>query len=227
MITISNIGTMTRNNWILETPVGIIAIDTGLSGQADSFLSRFCRHWRKEDLSYLFLTHAHIDHAGFAEELLNKTTAQLLVGEKSLAALKSGRYDGNYVYKNWLGKVLDRYTKGENGGYPPVSDSSRITIANDVLFEKAGIAARVLALPGHTCDSIGIYLPENNIVLCGDAAMNRRFFNPNRHTVMIESIDDFYKSWDVITEINPDYIYPGHGNVFPASDLLVYKNWLR
>ncbi|MDR0839544.1 MAG: MBL fold metallo-hydrolase [Oscillospiraceae bacterium] len=227
MITISNIGTMTRNNWILETPAGIIAVDTGLPGEADGFLERFCKRWRKEELAYLFLTHAHIDHAGFAEELLNKTAARLLAGEKSLAALKAGRYDGKYVYKNWLGKVLDRYTRGKRGGYPPISDSYRITVADDAFFEKAGIAARVIALPGHTRDSIGLYLPENNAVLCGDAAMNRRFFNSNRHTVLIESIEDFYKSWDTMTGINPDLIYPGHGEVFPAGDLTVYRDWVK
>jgi glyoxylase-like metal-dependent hydrolase (beta-lactamase superfamily II) len=226
MITISNIGTSTRNNWILETPVGIIAIDTGLPGQSDGFLARFSKHWRKEDLAYIFITHAHIDHAGFGAELLAKTTAKLILGEQSLVALKAGRYDANYIYKNWLGKLLDRHTKSRSGSYPPISDMARITIANDTFFEKIGVKAHVIDLPGHTTDSIGLFLPENNVVFCGDAAMNRPPFNANRHTVIIENIRDFYESWDSVIKINPDMIYPGHGTAFQVGDLVTYRNWL-
>ena len=91
IIKISNIGTTTHNNWILETSTGIIAVDTGFSGHENRFLSHLCKHWCKEDLKYIFLTHAHNDHAGFLGELLARTEATVVLCENCKQILAEGR----------------------------------------------------------------------------------------------------------------------------------------
>ena len=70
MVKILNIGSYTRNNWIIETSAGIIAVDTGLPNSVYKFVKRYTKQWRVEDLKYIFLTHAHNDHAGFLKSLL-------------------------------------------------------------------------------------------------------------------------------------------------------------
>jgi glyoxylase-like metal-dependent hydrolase (beta-lactamase superfamily II) len=35
-----------------------------------------------------------------------------------------------------------------------------------------GLPIRILFLPGHTCDSMGLLLEETGRLFCGDAAMN-------------------------------------------------------
>ena len=229
MIKISNIGTATRNNWILETAKGIIAVDTGLPGQAEGFLKRFRKKWPEEGLKYIFLTHAHNDHAGFIAELLAKTTAQLVLCEKSQHIIADGHPREKHEYKNWLGKILERAMQSLSAAYPAVTDTSRMKIVydDDRFFEDFGIPARVVFLPGHTSDSIGLYLYENDAIICGDAAMNRPPLNANRHTVVIKNLSEYHRSWDKMLSMNSAMIYPGHGKPFGAADLKKYYSFMK
>ena len=227
MIRISNIGTATRNNWILETHIGIIAVDTGLPGQSERFLKRFGKYWPVNELKYIFLTHAHIDHAGFLSELMQKTDARLILCEEASKVLAVGQNIEKHEYKNWLGRVLEKNMLGANGKYPIFSDLSRMDIVydNDLFFKDVGVHADVVFLPGHTSDSIGLYLYENNSIICGDAAMNSPPFNRNRHTGLIEDLHLFHCSWDRMISLNADMIYPGHGKPFPSHDLVKYRHF--
>jgi len=225
---IHNIGTATRNNWIIETGKGIIAVDTGLPNQEDDFLKRFTKHWPKEDLKYIFLTHTHNDHAGFLAALLEKTKATVVLCELAQEILAVGHTTETHAYKNWMGGILEKSMSTKMGTFPPLTDKTRLRIVGngDSIFEDLGLQAKVVGLPGHTMDSIEIYLVEKNIVFCGDAAMNSPLLNANRHTVIIENIQAFQASWDKLIELSPTLIYPGHGKAFPIGDLIRYRHFL-
>ena len=226
MIKITNIGTSFRNNWILETPVGIIAVDTGMPLSATRFLNRFKKRWTIDKLKYVFLTHAHNDHAGFLSELLQHTTVAIVLSESSRQILADGHPNENHEYTNWLGKILERVMTSSMGAYPTVTDTSRMRVVrdDDGFFEEMGIPARAVFLPGHTSDSIGLHLYEDHVILCGDAALNLPLLNANRHTVLIENNRDYHASWDKMISLNPQLIYPGHGKPFPATDLKKYRD---
>jgi glyoxylase-like metal-dependent hydrolase (beta-lactamase superfamily II) len=226
MIKITNIGTFARNNWILETARGIIAVDSGLPGQTEGFLKRFRKNWQMDELRYIFLTHAHNDHAGFLAELLEKTEARLVLCEESRVILAAGHYTESYEYTNCFGKILEKAAASPMGKYPAVTDISRMDIVgdNDKYFENMGIHASVIFLRGHTSDSIGLYLPDEGIMICGDAAMNRPPLNADRHTVVIRDMDEYHRSWDRMLALNVGMVYPGHGKPFPASDLVKHRD---
>jgi len=228
MIKILNIGTVTRNNWILETPNGVIAVDTGLPGQSKEFLKKFKKNWHEDDLKYIFLTHAHIDHAGFLAELLAQSQTRLVLSDESRRALAMGSKTEPHEYRNWLGRILEKSMINALGKYPVFDDISRMVIVrdNDTFFEDMGIPARVVFLPGHTDDSIGLHLYDDRIIICGDAAMNRPPLNANRNIVLIESIDKYQRSWERMLSMNVDKIYPAHGKPFSAKDLMKYSHYL-
>jgi glyoxylase-like metal-dependent hydrolase (beta-lactamase superfamily II) len=89
-IRIHNIGSYILKNYLLETPVGWIVIDTGYHGGEDMFLKRFSKLAPIDSLKYLFLTHAHDDHAGFLAALLEKTDATVVLNPASIPLLASG-----------------------------------------------------------------------------------------------------------------------------------------
>lgn len=227
-VTVYNIGTATRNNWIIETEYGLIAVDTGLSGQADGFLKRFTKQWHKEDLRYIFITHAHNDHAGFLRELLEKTDVTAVLCALSQEIMTIGKPSESHAYKNWLGRILERAMASNLGTYPPITDNCRLQIVGDgeSVFGDLGIMAKVYKLPGHTSDSIGLHIIERSLMFCGDAAMNRPVLNANRHTVLIEDVKSYQESWDKLIELNPELLFPGHGRAFPVSDLVRYRHYL-
>jgi glyoxylase-like metal-dependent hydrolase (beta-lactamase superfamily II) len=226
---IVNIGTFSRNNWIVDTPKGIIAVDTGMANDTAKFLNRFGRQWALDKLKYIFLTHAHNDHAGFVGELLKRTNAIVVLCETSRRIIEIGHPNEKHEYVNWIGKLLERAMASRIGAYPAVTDKNRMRIVSDgdCFFEELGIPARVVFLPGHSTDSIGLFLYEDRALFCGDAAMNIPFLNANRHTVLIEHRAEFRASWEKALSLNPSIIYPGHGKPFPAADLKKYINWRK
>lgn len=76
-IKVHNIGGYIVKNYLLETPRGIIAIDTGYPGGMARFKSRFEKKWPLSKLKYIFLTHHHNDHPAFLRSLHSRAARGL------------------------------------------------------------------------------------------------------------------------------------------------------
>src|ERR1700761_7742562 len=65
------------NVFLVETPDGLVLIDTGFPGSADTILEAASRIGRQPNqISQIILTHAHPDHVGSLAELVRRTGAQ-------------------------------------------------------------------------------------------------------------------------------------------------------
>jgi glyoxylase-like metal-dependent hydrolase (beta-lactamase superfamily II) len=227
-IRIHEIGSPMLRNYLLETPAGWIAIDSGYAGGFAQYRKKLERLAKLSDFKYVFLTHAHNDHAGFLAELLAQSGAALVTSERSLPRLATGANvmpDGT-VFTSRAALLLSRMTK--HASFPPVlPDINAIVLKSesDQPFLSQGLPVRVLALPGHTADSVGLYLEETGEILCGDAAANF-FLAPARHAILIEDARAFGASWDAMLALNPSRIYPSHGDPFDSADLSVYRHYL-
>lgn len=228
-IRIHNIGGYIVKNYLLETPDGWIAIDTGYPGGETDFLKRFERLAPLDSLKYIFLTHAHDDHAGFLAALLDKTTAKVVLNSLGVPALETGKSaePPGAGYSSWPASLFSRFKK--DFSFPPVKLGDRaIFVAGeeDQVFKAAGLPIRILLLPGHTADSIGLLLEETGELFCGDAAMNA-IISVARHTIWIEDAQEFGKSWDKMLALQSKRIYPSHGTPFPPKDLRRYRNFME
>jgi len=227
-IRIFNIGGFVLNNYLLETPEGIIAIDTGYPGVFERFKSRFEKHWPLSRLKYIFLTHHHDDHAGFLGDLLKETNATVILhplAEKALEAGKSNEPAGA-GYSSLPGFMFGFIKRDFR--FPPVQVGDRaifVDCKKEQIFENMGLPIRILFLPGHTSDSIGLYLTETGEIFCGDAAMNM-LISPARHTIWIEDAAEFGRSWDKMLALKPTKIYPSHGKPFSPEDLRKYRHFM-
>ena len=66
---IKNAGDRIMNTWLYPIEGGWVMIDTGYENSYHKVLKRLNKLLIKpEEVRYLFLTHAHDDHAGFLEE---------------------------------------------------------------------------------------------------------------------------------------------------------------
>lgn len=227
-IRIHEIGSYVVRNYLLETPLGWIAIDTGYRDDEAVFFERFSKIALVDQLKYVFLTHAHDDHAGFLSSLLNQSNATLVLHAAGAARLATGR-NATPLGAGYSSRLASSFAlvKKEFGFPPLVVDDRAVLLESEAEqpFLALGLPLRVVFLPGHTADSIGLFNEETRELFCGDAAMNA-LISRARHAIWIEDAAAFGQSWDRILALNPVRLYPSHGNPFLPCDLAKYRHFM-
>ncbi len=226
-----NIGNIMLNNYLLKTPNGYMAIDTGYAGNFD----RFCKGLKEKDIElkkigYIFLTHVHDDHAGFLGKLLQATDALAIVHKDSPQRLAVGHNLSIGGCPTAFAKTFFSFMRIVGKGkheFPSVDVSGRAILwdGNVQPLRERGIPLDIFALPGHTADSIGL-LSDSGDLFCGDAAMNG-FPSSKRISIWIENLKDYAGSWDSMIRSNAKTIYPSHGRPFPVSDLIKFRKFVN
>lgn len=221
-MTIINHGTRVVNNYLVSTEIGYILIDTGYAGGFPHFMKQLRKHGiDPKEIRYVFLTHAHDDHAGFLNEVLAVTGAQVILHPKAIEGLKRGQnaFKGGCSSRlAWLFcQVLALFGHGDHR-YPPIKEEylDRLIPIDSDRFKALGFPYEVLETPGHTADHIALFVRD--VLICGDAAMNG-FPSRRRIIIWIEDLDQYRESWKRIMDAKPCMLYPGHGKPFQTGDL--------
>jgi len=223
-----NVGNRISNIYMVKLEKGYLLIDTGYPEQFPGFCKKLNKNGIElSEILYVFLTHAHDDHAGFLNELLDNTSAKVILEKHAVERLWVGQnsFDGGCAsYLSLITcKVMEMLGKGEHV-FPSVYRKERYIILDDISQPKVEreLSSKILSLPGHTIDSIGIML-DNGHLFCGDAAMNG-FPSRNRMTIWIEDLSEYLNSWHTMIKHNPSMIYPSHGKPFKVNDLKKYMH---
>ena len=216
------------NTYVYPCEEGYIMVDTGYEHSLKDVERKLNqKNINLTDIKYVFLTHAHDDHAGFLNELLSKTTdLKVIMSDKSMETLKKGQNSfvgGCSTLLAWIFcKLMGIVGKAEHR-FPTIEDKYddrfiEITENNKNELEKI-LNGKILFTPGHTADSISLKVEK--IVFCGDAAMNG-FPSVKRLIIWIENVYQFKQSWDVLLNTDAEKIYPAHGMPFDKNDIRKY-----
>ena len=217
---IRNAGNRIMNTWLYPIEDGFVMIDTGYENSYASVLKKMQKMGiTPEKVRYLFLTHAHDDHAGFLEEWMTKhPQTQVIAHEKAIAGLRKGqnRFDGgcSTMLAFLFCQLMVLLGNGDHR-YPRLSEehlAKIITLSEENQAQvEATLNGKILFTPGHTEDSVSLLVDGN--LFCGDAAMDGI---PSTHkiTIWVEDKVAFEKSWDVVLASGAKKIYPAHGNPF-------------
>ena len=222
---IINLGNRVVNNYLISTGAGYILIDTGYDGSFPRFIKGLERHRiAPGEIRYVFLTHAHDDHAGFLNDVLAATGAQVILHPRAVEGLKRGQNSFEGGCSSYLAflfcKVLALFGHGEHC-YPPIRAEylDRLVPIDSDRFRALNFPFEILETPGHTADHIALL--ADDALFCGDAAMNG-FPSVRRTIIWIEDVRQYRQSWQAILQRNPAMLYPGHGKPFRTSDLQKY-----
>lgn len=222
-----NLGNRIVNNWIYEIYDGFVLIDTGYENGYLRLKKQLSMHKISlRDIRYIFLTHAHDDHAGFLNEILSEVaTIKVIMSDKSLTTLFRGQnsFDGGCTSRLALFfcNMMKVFGKGQHR-FPSLSSDFTnrcilVTQENRTEIEKA-LCGKIIDTPGHTEDSISLLL-NDGVLFCGDAAMNG-LPSLNRITIWVGNQQAYLQSWKSIVAHSPKMIYPGHGKPFRYTKLL-------
>ncbi len=196
------------NCYLIETGTGYILIDTGASNQRTA-LERELKSagCSPSALQLIILTHGDFDHIGNAAYLRDVFGADIAMHRDDAGMAERGdmfwnRQSGNVLIR-WLAPILFRFGK-----------SSRF--AADLFVDEGydlsgyGLAAQVVALPGHSKGSIAVLTTDGDL-FCGD------LFDNTEQPVLNAIMDDraaALVSVEKLEKLLIRNVYPGHGRPF-------------
>ncbi len=214
------------NSYLLKTKDGYLLVDVSMPHD----FRRFLRKLKKlkieiAEIKYLFLTHSHADHSGFAEQFLQASEAKLIIHENAIPHLVNGTIEPESKPVNFYYKVMKKLAViAMKHGVPRVTITEERIIPikkdNDKLLKKLGIDGKIITTFGHTNDSITIVLNDGRGFV-GDTCSNRStfYFGKGKRPAFIVDEDMLMETWKKIIEHDVTIIYPAHGKIFPITDL--------
>ncbi|MFI3253384.1 MAG: MBL fold metallo-hydrolase [Eubacteriales bacterium] len=229
-----NVGDRIVNTFVYPIQEGYVMIDTGYENM---FQSREKRLKKKnisvKEVKYIFLTHAHDDHAGFVNEMIQENPdIRVIMSPKGLDTLKNGKnpnIGGCSGTQSYLFcQILKLFGKGSHT-FPPIKAEFEgnlwfLTPDNQAEMEEK-LEGTILETSGHTCDSISLLTKEGNL-FCGDLAMSG-IPSKNNMIIWIENEEEYEKSWGKVLETETKRIYPAHGSPFSVAKLAKNKNKIQ
>lgn len=232
-MSIDNVGSRIMNTYIYPIANGYVLVDTGYARSFDSVAQRLGECdivW--SDIQYVFLTHAHDDHAGFLNELLAKQPQiKVFISDQAMPTLLRGQNAFNGGCSGLLAfvfcKLMGLFGKGQHR-FPPIDKRYmdrfiEITPESKALAEEI-LEGKVLFTPGHTADSLSLRV--GGVIFCGDATMNG-LPSRKRITIWIEDKAAFERSWELLINEKASLILPAHGKPFEDHELIKYKSSIR
>lgn len=195
---------LSANNVFLHNAEQTVLIDSGYSTHADMTLSLLDQALCGRNLDLLINTHLHSDHCG------GNSTIQLAhPGVKTL--IPPGQF---LDVSQWNSDALTFDMTGQQ--CPPF-------LVNGHLLDKqtctwAGTNWQVYAAPGHDTHAMMFFCPEHRILISGDALWEKGFGVIFPELDGVEAYSAAADTLDLIEQLSPSVVIPGHGNLFTDLD---------
>ncbi|MCD6359149.1 MAG: MBL fold metallo-hydrolase [Dehalococcoidia bacterium] len=194
-------GVRFANSYLVIGDDSIVVIDTGIPGSAGKIV-RYIKQLGRypDDVEYIVLTHADIDHIGSASKLREITGAKVAIYRED-APCAAGEAPIRKDGLKWsLSKARIKLFK--------------FGLVKADVFLKDGDEVggfRVIHTPGHTRGSICLYRSPD-VVFVGDTVRVDHGGNPRysakKYTLNLEQV---YNSVKMISELKFDVLLAGHG----------------
>jgi len=209
-----------RVNWyLLETADGITVVDTGFPAHWEQFDSQLeTMGYGVADVDACILTHAHPDHAGFAERLHRKPGSQCGSTKPTPHTLEATPRCPHRGARSPLAAgtrpIRGRVRSLRWPLCPAADDVSDGRGRRDA--RRAGFAAS-RSHPGHNEGHVAYHFPEQEALFCGDELVTTDFVAGRGHRPQLladwfnPDHDRAYESLSRLESIGEVLILPGHG----------------
>jgi len=194
-------------SFIIDYGRGQILVDAGTPGSGEKIL----RSLNPEKIQYVVFTHSHADHIGGAHEVREVLKGKFAIDPQGVAYLSQGRVREPVLHSPLL-KVIFTVSK-------PFFFKKFQGVEPDMTLKEGELVegVEVLRTPGHTNDSVSIYLPTINAVIVGDTLQGTK--KGLKYPSIYEDFQQLERSVEKIKSLRPSHVYVSHGK--SGKDFLV------
>lgn len=200
---ISEIKYSNTNTYLIHGKNGDLLFDTGWAGT----FGAFCKALGEKDLKlqnirYLMISHFHPDHMGIAQEIADAGAVIVVVD----------------VQREYIHSSDHIFQREKHSDFVPIDDSKIKIISTGEsrkFLKKLGISGEIIHTPGHSDDSISLWLDREKSLLVGD--LNPLYeLEMHKGTLIAES-------WEKLLKLKPNRVCYGHAKTaeMTGSDLKV------
>ena len=185
------------NTYLIKGKDTFLLFDTGWAGTFPALCKAPGeKKVRLQDIGFIVISHFHPDHMGIAQQAADAAGAIILVAD---------------VQKDFIHSSDRIFERERNTDFIPVDDTRIKLISTQKsreLLTSLGINGELIHTPGHSDDSISLWLDKEKSLLVGD-------LNPLYELEMHKGTA-IAESWDKLLKLGPKKVYYGHAK---AADL--------
>jgi glyoxylase-like metal-dependent hydrolase (beta-lactamase superfamily II) len=213
---IHRIGGGTVNAYLLEERGEITIIDTGAPGHWNELEAELAAMGRSlADVRAVALTHAHVDHVGFAERIRRERSVQVSVHEADAKMARGEERPRNQKTLGVnpfaaLGFIAYGLAHGMLRATPIVEVS---TFGDGATLDMPG-APRVIHVPGHSPGSAVLHVAARDALFVGDALCTLNVLSGRTGPQLTPFGSDFPQavaSLSRLDRVEARFVLPGHG----------------
>ncbi|RME01510.1 MAG: MBL fold metallo-hydrolase, partial [Calditrichaeota bacterium] len=203
------LGSVYVNCYLVDMRDGWLLYDTGLVSTAEAVIHLLQHlHASPGDLKTILISHSHHDHIGANAEIAEATGATLLAHELA----RPWMVDHQRQFREFFEVFAPIFPISEslknfffnNLGRPWFADQWLREFPLDLPFARQG---RVLSTPGHSPDSVTLWLPQEKIAICGDAFMGA---GVGGGLPQYADKSAYRQSLKQLLELKPNFLLSGH-----------------
>lgn len=197
-------GDLDCNCWLFDAGRDLVLFDTGAGLHVDRIFAVLREDGLAADrLTHAFLTHAHADHSGGADEIRQRTGCKLLCSQATAELLSKGEDAFSLTAARRAGVYPLDYRFRQ-----PVPD---VVFAPDQVLTIGAIRITAIPTPGHSLDhtSFLVEQPNGTALVTGDAMMHSgRIIYQNIHDFDVRQSAESIRR---LATLEFDALLPGHG----------------
>ncbi|WP_421117699.1 MBL fold metallo-hydrolase [Staphylococcus aureus] len=191
------LGLVDTNTYFIENDKAVILIDP--SGESEKIIKKL--NQINKPLKAILLTHAHFDHIGAVDDIVDRFDVPVYMHEAEFDFLKDPVKNGADKFKQY--------------GLPIITSKVTPEKLNEGSTEIEGLKFNVLHTPGHSPGSLTYVFDEFAVV--GDTLFNNGIGRTDLYKGDYETLVD--SILDKIFELEGDLpLFPGHGPYTTVDD---------
>jgi len=205
------------NMYLIANGDDVTVIDAGLGAGSVNAIEKGLQSkgWSWEQVKHIFITHAHPDHIGGLKDLqarCNATTYAHRLDTPIIRGLEAAAAPDPSEL-GFFGRMMQRVAQNSDNAVPCRVD---VELNGDETLDAMLSGTQVIHLPGHSYGQVGLWLPEDRLLIGGDVMMNfMRLSMPFR--MVSPDWNAVKASIRVVYDLNPKILCLGHGRVIQGD----------